>query len=308
MLRLCLQSLVRQTVRVSEVIVVHCGDDRDTRTVTEDPQWRSAGLVCRYFAFPIRNAAAQRNFAVQQTACEWLLLLDDDVELEKDWVAELLKPCERDPSVGATMGRLVNQPLSAPSRWWRAYRRLVGGRQALEPGRLVGAVMPNGFPAEATGALPTEWIGGGVAAVRRSAFDSVGGFAPYFAGSSPGEDLDLGYRLSRHWQVLFVPGARALHHTAAGGRSPSAEYQYQSTRSRFAILVRAFDRSRTGALLHLLVWMVFQGVSEVASLRKGASLRLSTVWTGRLRGVASCVRWTPPANRPDPALFPGRAS
>lgn len=305
MLRLCLRSLAGQTLRPSEVIVVHCGEDRETREVTEDSCWRDAGLVCRYFQFDVRNAAAQRNFAVRQTACEYLLLLDDDVELEAEWVAELMAPLTGDPHVGATMGRLINQPLGLPTGWWRLYRRLVGGRVALEPGRLTGAVLPNGFPANLSRTLPAEWIGGGVAAVRRAAFDSVGGFAPYFAGSSPGEDLDLGYRMSRHWRVLFVPAARAVHHAAAGGRSPSAEYQFQSMRSRYAILVRGFARSRPGALWQLLVWMAFQAVSEVAALRKGANGNLTAVWAGRIRGVVSCLSWTPPANRHSPALFPG---
>lgn len=308
MLRLCLQSLAGQTLKPSEVVVVHCGEDRETQEVVEDPSWRDAGITCRYFRYGTRNAAAQRNFAIQQTACEWLLLLDDDVELEAEWVAELIAPLRRDPGTGATMGRLVNQPLASPSFWWRLYRRLIGGAAALEPGRLAGAAMPNGFPAEATEPIPSEWLGGGVAAIRRTAFDSVGGFAPYFDGSSPGEDLDLGYRMSRHWRVWFIPTARAVHHAAAAGRSPSAEYQYQSMRSRYAILARAFGRTRAGAVLHLVVWMVFQGVSEIAALRKGAVVNPAPVWAGRIHGVVSCLAWTPPAARHDAALYPGSTS
>lgn len=308
MLRLCLQSLARQTLRPTEVIVVHCGEDRETREVTEDSCWREAGMACRYFRYEVRNAAAQRNFAIQKTSCEWLLLLDDDVEVEPDWVAQLLAPLTHDVRAGATMGRLVNQPLALPSGWWRVYRLLVGGAAALEPGRLVGAVMPNGFPVDATQALPAEWIGGGVAAVRRAAFNSVGGFSPYFAGSSPGEDLDLGYRLSRHWQVWFVPTARAIHHAAASGRSSSAEYQFQSMRSRYAILVRAFERTRLGAVGQLLIWMIFQGASEAAGLRHGLRSNLATVWAGRLRGVLSCLGWTPPVGHHEPSQFPGKAA
>lgn len=308
MLRLCLQSLVRQTLRPVEVIVVHCGQDRETREVVEDPAWRAAGITCRYFHHGTRNAAAQRNFAIQQTACEWLLLLDDDVELEDGWVAELFAPLLQDGRVGATMGRLVNQPFLMATGWWRLYRLLVGGSAALAPGRLTGAAIPNGFPDGVTDVMPTEWIGGGIAAIRRAAFESVGGFAPYFAGSSPGEDLDLGYRLSRRWRVLFVPTARAVHHAAAAGRSPSAEYQLQSMRSRYAILVRGFGRTRAGAVVHLLIWMMFQGASEVGALRKGTARHLPSVWAGRLRGVASCLRWTPPVARYDVASDSGPAS
>ena len=35
----CLESLSKQTVRVSEVVVVHCGDDAETMAVTKDARW-----------------------------------------------------------------------------------------------------------------------------------------------------------------------------------------------------------------------------------------------------------------------------
>ncbi len=306
MLRLCLESVTRQTVPVAEVIVVHCGADAETRAVTSDPRWGAAGVEVRYFPFAEKNAAAQRNFAIQQARHDNLLLLDDDVELEPAWAESLFAPIWGDRTVGATMGRLVNQPLAPPTALWRAYRRLVAsGRVAFEPGRLVGAAVPNGFPITVERPLPSEWLGGGVSAMRRAAFVSVGGFAPYFSGSSPGEDLDLGYRLSRHWRVLFVPAARCLHHEDPRGRSHSRDYQFQSMRARYAIVMRAFGASRAGALAHVMLWMAFQAISEAASLRKGWSPSLPSAWWGRLRGVASCLTWVPPANRNEPALFPG---
>ena len=209
LLRLCLESLVKQTVRVSEVIVVHCGDDEETFNVTNDPCWREAGLEVRYFHYGERNCAQQRNFAIERAKYDNLLLIDDDVEVEPNWVEELFKPIWNDPAVGATMGRLVNQPLATPTLFWRIYRILLHGRvRGFEPGRLVGAALPNGFPMTARDPMPCEWIGGGASALRREAFESVGGFASFFTGSSPGEDLDLGYRLSRKWKVLYVPSAQ----------------------------------------------------------------------------------------------------
>lgn len=305
MLRLCLQSVVHQTIPVAEVVVVHCGADRETGDVAADPRWRAAGVEVRYFPFAERNAAAQRNFAIAQARHDNLLLLDDDVELEPAWAEFLFAPIWRDPGVGATMGRLVNQPIVPPTRWWRIYRRAVAdGQVAFEPGRLIGAAMPNGFPTTAEQPMPAEWLGGGVSAMRRAAFRSIGGFAPYFSGSSPGEDLDLGYRLSRHWRVLYVPGARCVHHEDPRGRSRSGDYQFQSIRARFAIVVRAFGASRVRALFEVAVWMAFQAISEAAALRKGWNPSLLSAWWGRLRGIASCLTWVPPANRTEPALFP----
>lgn len=291
MLRLCLESLANQTVRVSEVVVVHCGDDAQTLALTRDQRWREAGLDVRYFHHAERNCARQRNFAVQQSRYDNLLLIDDDVEVDPRWVEELFNPIWKDATVGATMGRLVNQSLAKPTPFWRIYRTLLHGPAAgFEPGRLVGAALPNGFPLTAQKPIPCEWIGGGASAVRREAFEEVGGFASFFTGSSPGEDLDLGYRLSRKWRVLYVPTARCFHHQAAAGREDPDRRQYLSMRSRFGILTITMGKSRRLALAHIALWALVQFMSELASLRHGL-LRpdLPRAWSGRLRGFLSCL-------------------
>lgn len=297
MLRLCLESIIRQTISVAEVLVVHCGDDPETKTVVANPDWQKAGLNCRYFHFAERNAAQQRHFAISHAKYENLLLLDDDVELEPAWAQELFQPIWSDPRVGATMGMIVNQPMASPTPIWRWYRRLLVRESGhSQPGRLVGAVLPNGFPVEVTKPMLTEWIGGGVSAMTRHAYFSVGGFSPYFIGSSPGEDLDLGYRLSRKWQVLYVPTARCIHHQAAQSRERADRHQYLSIRSRYIIQISAMGRSRALALWHIAVWVLFQSGAELLAFRKGSIRHDFTLalW-GRIKGFASCLVWQPPA-------------
>jgi GT2 family glycosyltransferase len=288
MLRLCLDSLAKQTVRVSEVVVVHCGDDAETLSVCEDPGWC---FEVRYFHHPERNCAQQRNFAIARAKFDNLLLVDDDIEVDPQRTKELFEPIWSDPKVGATMGRLLNQPLATPTFFWRVYRILLHGRvKGFEPGKLIGAALPNGFPTTAEAPIACEWIGGGISALRREAFEFVGGFASFFTGSSPGEDLDLGYRLSRSWQVLYVPAAKCIHHQAPSGRESLDRHQYLSMRSRFGILTITMGKSRYAALGHIGLWAVVQFLSELASLRHGL-LRpdLPRAWAGRIRGFISCV-------------------
>lgn len=291
LLRLCLESLAKQTVRVSEVVVVHCGSDSETAAITKDTRWRNAGFDVHYFHHEERNCARQRNFAIAQAKHDYILLIDDDVEVDPHWVEELFKPIWADPAVGATMGRLINQPMTSPTFFWRLYRRLLHGeREGLKPGKLVGAALPNGFPTTAEQPIPCEWIGGGASALRRDAFESVGGFASFFTGSSPGEDLDLGYRLSRKWKVFYVPAAKCIHHQAPSGREQSDQHQYLSMRSRFGILTITMGKSRYAALAHIGLWALVQFLSELASLRHGLSRPdLPRAWSGRLRGFLSCV-------------------
>ena len=297
LLRLCLESLVKQTVRVSEVVVVHCGDDAETFAVTNDPHWHKSGMAVRYFHYAERNCAQQRNFAIQRAQYDNLLLVDDDVEVDPQWVEELFKPIWNDATVGATMGRLVNQPLARPTFFWRIYRILLHGRaKGFEPGRLVGAALPNGFPTTAQEPIPCEWIGGGASALRREAFESVGGFASFFTGSSPGEDLDLGYRLSRKWKVFYVPSAKCVHHQSPAGREEPDRQQYLTMRARFGILTITMQKSRYAALAHVGLWALVQFLSELASLRRGLSRPdLPRAWSGRVRGFLACMSSHNPA-------------
>ena len=291
LLRLCLESLAKQTVRVAEVVVVHCGSDSATQAVTQDERWREAGFEVRYFHHPERNCARQRNFAIAHAKHDELLLIDDDVEVDPHWEEELFRPIWADATVGATMGRLTNQPMANPTFFWRLYRTLLHGREeGLKPGKLIGAALPNGFPTTAAQPIPCEWIGGGASALRRDAFESVGGFASFFTGSSPGEDLDLGYRLSRKWKVLYVPAAKCVHHQAPSGREESDQHQYLSMRARFGILTITMGKRRHVALGHIGLWALVQFLSELASLRHGlARPDLPLAWSGRLRGFLSCV-------------------
>jgi GT2 family glycosyltransferase len=295
LLRLCLESLAKQTVMVTEVVVVHCGADAETRIVTEDPSWRATGLDVRYFHYPERNCAQQRNFAVAKARYDNLLLVDDDVEVDPHWTEELFKPIWTEAKCGATMGNLINQPMPRPTFFWRLYRTVLHGRgKGCEPGRLVGAALPNGFPTNAGAPIPCEWIGGGASALRREAFESVGGFASFFTGSSPGEDLDLGYRLSRKWNIYYVPTAKCIHHQSPIGREESDHNQYLSMRARFGILTITMGKSRFLALGHIGLWALVQFLSELASLRRGlARADLPRAWSGRLRGFLSCFYFQP---------------
>jgi GT2 family glycosyltransferase len=297
-LEVCLGSLAAQTVVPARVLVIHNGADPETRALC-DRDWAAKGLQVCYLAYPHRSAAWQRDFGIKRVDSPLILLCDDDVELEPRWVESLLRVVAGDKRVGAAMGRILNQPMQAPTDLWRLYRRLVTSREgAVRPGAIIGALVPNGFSVEATDPVATEWIGGGVTLVRRSAYLDVHGFAAHYQGSSPGEDLDLGYRLSRRWQVWYVPAARCLHHSAPSGRERIGRYQYMSVRSRFCFCHVSAGMGGVRSWLHVGLWAVFQTLSELSQLRKG---RLRSDFLdaclGRVRGMWSCLGWNPSAER-----------
>ena len=289
-LEMVLASLAAQTVRPATVIVVHSGDDADTKAVCD----RATGLAVTYILSPHRGAALQRDLAIRRTACPFILLAEDDVEVEPDWTASLIDVLEGDPQAAAAMGRMVNQPFVSAPGVWRMYRRLVACGRADQPGAVVGALLSNGFPLDTTGPMASEWIGGGVTLLRRQAYLDVGGFAKHFRGSSPGEDIELGYRLSRKWRVWYVPAARCIHHQLTTGREPIGQHQYLSMRSRFAFCRSTAQMSVAAAFMHIWLWAAFQTLSELGQLRRGRLRRdFLAACGGRVRGAWSCLGWDP---------------
>ena len=300
-LEVCLRSLAAQTVVPAEVIVVHSGADAETKAVC-DQDWAARGLPVSYHPYPQKSAALQRDFAVRRTRHPFVLFSDDDMEYSRTWVQSLLAVLQRDAGTGAVMGAVDNHPMGEPTLLFRVYRWLVAGPgRAHQPGAVVGAAVHNGFPLDAREPIASEWISGCTTLLRRSAYLSVGGFAPYFRGSSPGEDVDLGYRISRQWRIYYVPTARCLHHQAASGRDKVGCYQHLYMRSRYAFCRRNAGFGAAASLGHILLWALFQTASELSQLRHGTLPRgFLAGCRGRLTGGWSCLGWTPQTEQ-----FPG---
>lgn len=291
-----LRSLAAQTWLPAEVIVVHCGNDAATAEICAR-DWQP--IRVRYWRSAHKGAALQRDYGVRLAAHDLILFADDDVVYDPAWIERLAGVVLADAAVGGAMGAVTNHPWSAPRPLWRVYRRLVATRQrARQPGAVIGALVPNGFPPDATAPIACEWLGGGVTLLRKSAYTSVNGFAGHYRGSSPGEDIDLGFRISRRWQLYYVPAARCLHDQSSTGRDDVANSSFQWMRSRYGFCRVSGEMSVPAAWWHLMLWALFQTLSEAAQLRRGRlPATVLAALRGRIRGAWSCVGWDPAADR-----------
>jgi len=167
----------------AELIVVDDGSTDDSAAVAERA---GAGVVRQ-----ARNtgAAAARNAGVQAAAGEILVFVDADVVVAPDAVARLVAVLDASPELAAVFGSYDDTP-RAPGLVSQ-YRNL-----------LHHFVHQHG----ADGAS-TFWAGLG--AVRRTAFDLVGGFDPRVRGI---EDIELGYRLrAKGFRIRLDPRIQGTH-------------------------------------------------------------------------------------------------
>jgi len=168
-----------------------------------------------------RNAGAA--LATEMWSPEYLLFLDNDMELESGFVDELANVLRSDPKVGQVQAKL----------------RFMEDRSRINDGGgcrinfLTGDTVPVGYDEVDRGQYDSvkPCIScGGAMMVRAELFQSLGGFDSAFDPFGP-EDLDFSLRLrASGYEALFVPDAVAYHlvsHTYGAGYT--AEYaRYKS--------------------------------------------------------------------------------
>jgi hypothetical protein len=119
------------------------------------------------------NAAAARNLGARRAAGDVLLFVDADVEVRPDAISRVRASFDADPGLTALFGSYDDEP-AAPGVV-SAFRNL----------------LHHYVHHQAPGPATTFWTGLG--AVRKDAFESIGGFDESVAMM---EDIDLGMRLS----------------------------------------------------------------------------------------------------------------
>jgi len=144
------------------------------------------------------------NAVARRTASEWLVAANADVAVSRGALEALLAAAR--PRDGAVAPALVLPDGSVQ----RSVFPFPSIRDALT--RAVGRDAWRSLDLSREGVVP--WAVGAFLAVRREAFDAVGGFDE--AQWMYAEDLDLGWRLARRgWTTRYVPDARVLHEEAA---------------------------------------------------------------------------------------------
>jgi GT2 family glycosyltransferase len=189
-------------------------------------------------AFPeVRTLASKRNLgfakgcnvgmrAALDMGAEYLLLLNNDVLLRPDAIAELVVALEGNPGAGA-VGPLIYYASEPERVWFGGGKVRMGGRVLPEHGE--DAAIHPGSPT-----VESEWLPGTAMLVRREAIARAGMMdASYFLYW---EDVEWCFRL-RHsgYRLLIVPRSVIYHKVnATSGDLPlTIVYYWERNRLRF---------------------------------------------------------------------------
>ncbi len=250
----CIEFIQKQTLPASKWEVVVIENEAQAGQILPDPLPPST----RRIELPANEGTTGSiNRAVDATESRYVLLLNNDVELEPDYIAKLVAALDADPQLGFATGKLL-----------RATERthLDGAGDAM---LMAGAAYRLGNFDRDDGRYDRQMpiLSGCGAAVlyRREAFVSSGGLdLDFFAYL---DDLDLALRVQLlGYDGIYLPDAIAYHiGSATLGNTVHPKVIEYLTRNQIYLLIKDYPRSVLRRLLARIV--VYQWLWAVFAIR-----------------------------------------
>lgn len=284
-LRQCVASILSQTVRPTELIIV---DDGNLPGIPLREELEGAGIACRYLKKDRPGLTESRNAGLKIATGEVIVFFDDDVTLEPEYIEQLLAVYDgdREREIGGAAGVIVNvRPLNAV-HWARFLFNRVFLLTSSWEGRVLASGAPVSFgttPYPIASRREVEFLPGCGQSYRRAVFDQRS-FTDGYRDLAFGEDKDFSFGVSRKWKLVVTPGARLHHHVALNMRPDHRVSGRKHIIGRYLFFSR---HVRTGWVPTVLFWYSVSGyflarfIIALVSFRRGP---WSRVW-GMLEGL-----------------------
>ena len=201
-LRLVLGDLARQTGIAAEVVVV----DQNSPPLPEDAFAEIRRSPHQLAVIPhAPGVVAARNDGARSATGEVLVFIDDDVRIDETNYLETIARNFIDPALAGLCGQELSPPDYQPS--------------AESAGRSADAFEEaTFFPRASSERREVFHLATCNCAIRRSAWEKVGGLDPLFAGNAYGDDYDLALRMrAAGLKIVFEPAASVRHTRAPMG-------------------------------------------------------------------------------------------
>lgn len=241
----CLASLAQQS-RTPDQIVVVDNASRDDRT-------RQAALAAGviYLREDREGLDFARNAGVAASTGDLVLFTDDDVLLDRDWVARMAAAFD-DPDIGAVTGLVLPAELASDAQLY------FESHWGFGQGYVLRDVTPAEFDRHPPRiAFPAWDLGAGASmGFRRAVFADAGLFDERLGAGQSGcsDDSEYWYRLlHRGWRLRYDPRIVA-HHVHRRDEAGLSRQIHQYMRGHVAALLIQYDRTGRPGNLWRALW------------------------------------------------------
>jgi GT2 family glycosyltransferase len=273
LLDIAVPTVLSQTYQDREVVIVDNGSgDGSPEHIAE--RWPDVRVV----ALPQNvGVTPALNRGVDATDTELVALLNNDLELDPEWLANSVAALDADPAAAAVAGKMLR---------FRDRDRFDAAGDALLPS---GAALNRGAGQRDTGQFDTPGevfcACGGAAVYRRAAFAQVGPFDEDLLAYM--EDVDWGFRARlMGWRTRYAPAAVAYHMGGATTSKQPARYGRLQRRNHLVVMVKntpRLARRLPMILLYQLAWFAASARDGMLRVHLGAWKDFATVLPAVLR-------------------------
>ena len=247
----CIETIQRQTLPADKWEIVVIENEAQPGKMLPDPL---PGNTSRIELAVNEGTTGSINRAVAATESRYVLLLNNDIELEPDYVEKLAAALDDDPRLGFVTGKLLRAT---------EHTHLDGAGDAM---LMAGATYRLGHLDADHGQFdqPMQILSGCGAAVmyRREAFEEAGGLDPDFFAYL--DDLDLALRVQLlGFSGLYLPDAVAYHvGSATLGEKLHPRVVEYITRNQIYLVTKDYPpqisrRLRRRILAYQVMWALF---------------------------------------------------
>lgn len=256
LLRQCLPSVVATDYSDFEIIV------SDNASTDGSKEWiESSFPSVRVIRHPENYAFCRgNNEAIKIASGDYIVLLNNDVEVPSNWLTPLIRQMESDSTLGAVQPKLLQ--MDDRSRF--EYSGGAGGHldkygYPFTRGRIFFTMEKDQHQYDST--APIFWASGAAIVLRRAALDRVGLLDENFVLHM--EEIDLCWRLQRFgYDILAVPQSEVYHIGGASLPSTDPMKTYYNFRNGLLLLYKNLPPGKW-----LTVFPVRALLDVVASLR-----------------------------------------
>jgi GT2 family glycosyltransferase len=268
----CLDSLLAQSYRPLEIIVAD-GASTDSTVDLLAGRYPHVRLVRLRRN---RGFAGNVNAGIRASRGQTVLLLNNDAQAEREWVAACVETLSQQPAVGSVASKIVY----ADGATLNSAGDLLG-RDGAPRQRGVG--QPDG-PAWDT-VEPVFGASGGAAAYRRAMLADVGLLDEVLFMYL--EDVDLAFRAHlAGWGCIYQPAARVCHQGGASASGPLASFY--NGRNLIRVWAKDLPSGLLGCTLPSILGYQVRRARAAAAAWRGAAARATL--RGQLVGLLELPR------------------
>lgn len=223
----CLEKVYKQEYEPFEVVVVDSSDSHESKEVVV--QFSKTKYI--YFEDGEDQRPESKNLGIENSRGDIVAFIDDDCEVHKDWLEEILRGYISE-EVGGVGGGIKQD---------RAFLQF----DSTGVGKISGLDVSTNWGCDLDRIVEVDHLPGGNMSFRREVIQKVGWFDQNYTGSNASEETDYSVRVRKcGYKLIFNPKACVDHHAASREfREHSLKGVFYRKRNKMYFFLKNYDCS-----------------------------------------------------------------